>query len=169
MIQIYTGNGKGKTTAAIGLAFRALGHGKRVLMIQFMKKGGDMGEVKAARRFDKFEIIQAGRKGRIVKDTVSLKDRQLAEKGLTLALKALKSKKYELLILDELNVAVEFGLLKYQQVEETLKNRTESQEVIITGRYACPEILKIADLVSEVKELKHYYKNGITARAGIEY
>ena len=169
MLQVYTGNGKGKTTAALGQAFRALGHKKRVLLIQFMKRGKDFGELKAAQRFSKFEILQAGRRGWVNRDSISSKDRQSAQKGLEAAKKAIKSKKYDLIILDELNVAVDFGLVKVQQIKEILKNRPQTAEVIITGRGAHPEILKIADLVSEIRELKHYYKKGILSRAGIEY
>lgn len=169
MVQVYTGNGKGKTTAAMGAAFRALGQNRRVFLIQFMKKGKDLGEIKAGQRFSKFKVLQAGRVGWVIKNKVSLKDKQLAQKGLTAARKAIESKKYDLIILDELNVAVEFGLLKPEQVKETLRNRPETTEIIITGRNAHPEILKIADLVSEIKALKHYYQKGVMARAGIEY
>ena len=180
MVHVYTGNGKGKTSAAVGLAFRALGWGKRVFLIQFMKKGKDLGEIKAARRFNKFKILQAGpvrakisngavRKRWTTRDTVCLKDKQLAQDGLGAARKAIRSKKYDLIILDELNVALDFGLLQVQQVKEILKNRPKCVEIVITGRCAHPEILEIADLVSEIRELKHYYKKGIPARAGIEY
>jgi len=169
MVQVYTGNGKGKTTAALGLAFRALGHGKKVLLIQFMKKDKNLGEIKAARRFAKFRILQVGREGWVEKDTLALKDRQLAQEGLRSARRAIESEEYRLVILDELNVAVNFGLVKLHHVKEILENKPTSVEIVITGRDAHPEILEIADLVSEVRELKHYYKKGITARAGIEY
>ncbi len=169
MIQVYTGSGKGKTTAALGLAFRALGHGKRVFLIQFIKSGKNSGEIKAAQRFKKLEILQVGRKGWLRKGLVTLRDKQLAEKGLRAAQKALKDKRYDLIILDELNVAIDYNLLQLQQVKEVLKNSPENVELVITGRDAPAEILEIADLVSEIKELKHYYKKGITARAGIEY
>ncbi len=181
MVQIYTGSGKGKTTAALGLAFRALGHGKKVLLIQFMKKGKGFGEIKAARRFNNFRILQtgslkykalskkAGKKGWPGKDTLSSKAGQLAQRGLAAAQKALEENEYDIIILDELNVALEFGLLQSREVTEILKNKPKHAEVVITGRYAHPEILEIADLVSEVRELKHYYKKGITARVGIEY
>ena len=169
MIQVYTGNGKGKTTAALGQAFRALGHGKRVFLIQFMKKGKDFGEIKAARRFNKFKVLQAGRGNRIRKDAPNLKDKQLAEFGLRAACKAIESKKFDLIILDELNIALDFGLLKVQEVKEILRHNLGPLEIIVTGRGVHPEILKIADLVSEIRELKHYYRKGITARKGIEY
>ena len=169
MLQVYTGTGKGKTTAALGLAFRALGQGSRVFLIQFMKKSADSGEVKAARRFKKLKVLQAGREGCVKKGRVSLKDKQFAQRGLDAARRALESKKYDLLILDELNVAVNYNLLCLQEVKEILNNRPKKTELVITGRYAHPEILKVADLVSEIREVKHYYKKGISQRAGIEY
>lgn len=168
-IQVYTGSGKGKTTAALGLAFRALGHGKKVLLIQFMKKGQGLGEIKAAQRFPEFKILQAGRSGWVRKGQASLQDKRLARKGWKAARKAIKTQKYDLLILDELNVAIDYGLLQLKQIKEVMKNRPKNIEVVITGRYAHPEILEMADLVSEVRARKHYYKKGITARAGIEY
>lgn len=168
-LHLYTGCGKGKTTAALGLAFRALGHGRRVFLIQFLKKGGYFGEIKAARRFDKFKILQTGRKGWVVRDKLSLKDKQLAQKGLRLAAQAIASKKYDLVILDELNLTLHFGLLAIQEVKEILKMRSAKVEVVITGREAHPEIMKMADLISEIKEVKHYYRKGTPARKGIEY
>lgn len=170
MIQIYTGNGKGKTTAALGLAFRALGHSRSVFLLQFMKKGKDSGELKAARRFKKLKILQAGRLGWITdRKSVSSEDSQLAQKGLAAAQRAIQSKKYDLIILDELNVAIDLGLLSVQRVKEVLVERPEATEIVITGRGVHPEILKLADLASEVRELKHYYHEGISARAGTEY
>jgi len=169
MIQVYTGSGKGKTTMSLGLALRALGQGKRVFLIQFLKKGRDCGEIKAARRFSKFKILQAGRKGWAKKDNVSLKDKQCAQKGLCAAQAAIEEKNYDLVILDELTIAVDFGHLQLKEVKKILKAAPESLEIVVTGRDAHPEILKLASLVSEIKEIKHYYKKGIVARVGIEY
>lgn len=168
-VQVYTGCGKGKTTAALGLALRALGHGKRVLLIQFLKKGGHFGEIKAARRFNRFKILQTGRSGWVSRRKISREDKKLAEEGLAKAQRALKDKKYDLIILDELNPCVHFGLLRAQQVKQVLKERSANVEIVITGRYADQEILRLADLISEIKELKHYYKKGVIARKGIEY
>ncbi|UCB56537.1 MAG: cob(I)yrinic acid a,c-diamide adenosyltransferase [Candidatus Omnitrophota bacterium] len=169
MLQVYTGNGKGKTTAAIGLALRALGQGRRVFLVQFMKEGKDLGEIKALRRFRKIKILQAGSGERICRESVSLKDKQLAQKGLAASQEAIESDKYDLVILDEANVALNFGLFKLGELKKILKNRPQRLEIVLTGRDAHPEILEIADLVSDIKELKHYYKSGIVARAGIEY
>jgi len=169
MLQVYTGTGKGKTTAALGLAFRALGHKKRVFLLQFMKKGTRSGELRAARKFKNLKVAQAGQKKWAQKGKVTAKEKQLARKGLEVARQALESEKYDLVILDELNVALDYDLLKLEEVKEILKSRPHHVEVVITGRYAHPDILEMADLVSEVRELKHYYENGITQRAGIEY
>lgn len=182
MLQVYTGNGKGKTTAALGLAFRAIGQNKRVFLIQFMKKGKDLGEIKAAQRLPGLKVLQTGQspypplsstKGRatcwIRKNRITLKDKQSAQKGLRIAQKAIIRNKYNIIILDELNVAVQFGLVTIAQVIKVLQNRPENLELIITGRDAHPELIAIADLVSEMKELKHYYRKGILAREGIEY
>ncbi len=169
MVQVYTGMGKGKTTAALGLAFRALGKGKRVLLVQFMKHGRRLGEVQAAKKFKQFKILQSGSRRWIQRGKLAARDKQLAQKGLTSAQKAINSCKYDLVILDELNVALEFGLIRLQQVKQLLASRAPGVELVITGRYAHPEILTRADLVSEIREVKHYYQKGITQRAGIEY
>jgi cob(I)alamin adenosyltransferase len=169
MVHLYTGMGKGKTTAALGLAFRALGQNRRVLLIQFMKKGSSFGECKAAKRFPKFKILQTGDGSWVRKDGSSAKDRQLAQKGLSSARKAIASNRYDLIILDELNVCVDYGLIEAGQVKQILKDKPRELEIVITGRHAHPQIIKGADLVSEIKEIKHYYKKGLTARKGIEY
>ena len=169
MVQVYTGMGKGKTTAALGLAFRALGQGKKVLLVQFMKQGRQLGEVKAAGKFKQFKILQSGSRGWVKKGSLALKDKQLAQKGLSQAQKAINSRKYDLVILDELNVVLEFGLVRLKEVKQLLALRPAGVELVITGRHAHPEILASADLVSEIREVKHYYQKGITQRAGIEY
>lgn len=169
MVHVYTGMGKGKTTAALGLAFRAVGQGRRVFLVQFMKKGSEFGEIKAAKRFNKFKILQAGRKGWVKRGALTPKDKQVAQKGISCARKAIASEKFDLIILDELNVALDFGLVGLAQVKQMLKSKPKGLELVITGRCAHPEILRSADLVSEIKEIKHYYKKGIIHRAGIEY
>ncbi|MFC1631309.1 cob(I)yrinic acid a,c-diamide adenosyltransferase [Candidatus Omnitrophota bacterium] len=168
-IQVYTGTGKGKTTAALGLAFRALGQNKNVLLIQFLKQGNHLGELKAARRFKRFKIVQTGRKKDPNSCRVNAKDKQLAQKGLARAQTAIKSGTYDLIILDELNPAVYFKLIKPEQVLAMLKHKPAATELVITGRYADRQLVEIADLVSEIKEIKHYYNSGLIARPGIEY
>ncbi|MEO0136613.1 MAG: cob(I)yrinic acid a,c-diamide adenosyltransferase [candidate division WOR-3 bacterium] len=169
MIQIYTGNGKGKTTAALGLALRALGHGRRVLMIQFMKGRINYGELKAARFLKNFEIEQYGRPDFVDRDHPAKIDIELAKKGLERAKEAIKSRKYDIIILDELNVALDYGLISIKEVLELIKKIPKKTELIITGRYM-PEILGThADLISEIVEVKHYFQKGIRARKGIDY
>ncbi len=169
MIQIYTGNGKGKTTAALGLALRAVGHKKRVLMIQFMKGKINYGELKAARQLKNFEIEQFGRSSFVDRDNPAPIDRRLAQKGFERAKEAVKSKRYDIIILDELNVALDYGLISLNDVIEFLKTIPKKTELVITGRYMPEELIPYADLVSEIREVKHYFQKGIKARKGIEY
>jgi len=166
MIEVYTGNGKGKTTAALGLAFRAVGQGLRVCMIQFMK-AHKYGEVKASKSLPNFELVQFGRKEFVSKKNPEKIDVELARKGLANAKEIIGSKKYDMVILDEINVAIDFRLIPVEEVIELIKD--QSAEIILTGRYADDRIIKIADYVSEIKEIKHPYKKGETARKGIEY
>ena len=169
-IQVYTGEGKGKTTAAIGAAIRALGHGKKVFMVQFMKANQKYGEIFVANKIKDFIILPYGRKCFINKScNITRKDRKLAQLGFSKTKEVASSNKYDILILDELNVAVDFGLLNVKDVLEFLKTKPEKLEIIITGRNAHPEIIRISDLVSEIKEVKHYYKKNIKVRKGIEY
>jgi cob(I)alamin adenosyltransferase len=170
MLQIYTGQGKGKTTAALGLALRAVGAGKKVLLIQFLKDG-QSSELKAIRRIAKREIkIKVfGKKGFINKDDLSKQDFDLAEKGFAFFQKAVRSGKYNLIILDEVNVAVSLGLLKKEDFISFIKKVSGRIEIILTGRQADPGIVRLADLVTEMKEIKHYFNKGLKARKGIEY
>jgi len=169
MIQIYTGNGKGKTTAALGLALRAVGHGKRVIMIQFMKGKINYGELKAVRYLKNFKIEQFGRSDFVDRDNPAKIDIELAKKGFERAKQVIKSKKYDIVILDELNVAVDYGLIPVKEVLELLKKIPRKMEIIITGRYIPEEFKKNADLISEICEVKHYFQKGVKARKGIEY
>ena len=169
LVQVYTGSGKGKTTASLGLALRACGHGWKVLMICFMKGGSDYGEVRISKKIPNFELIQSGLPTFVKKDAPSEEDIRLARQGFELAKKALKSKKYDLVILDEINVAVDYSLISLEDVLELVKNKPEDVELVLTGRHAHPRLVKIADLVSEILEIKHPYQEGIQAREGIEY
>ncbi|MEO0126584.1 MAG: cob(I)yrinic acid a,c-diamide adenosyltransferase [candidate division WOR-3 bacterium] len=169
MIQIYTGNGKGKTTAALGLALRAVGHGKKVIMIQFMKGKINYGELKSAKFLKTFKIEQYGRPDFVDKDHPAKIDIELAKKGFERAKELIKSKKYDIIILDELNVAVDYGLISVKEVVELLKKTPKKIEIIITGRYMPEELQDYADLISEIIEVKHYFQQGVKARKGIEY
>lgn len=169
MVEVYTGDGKGKTTAAFGLALRALGHGLKVLCIQFMKGDPNYGEVIISKRLPNFELIQSGLPTFVKKGNPSPEDLRLAKEGFEKAKKTIKDGKYDIIILDEINVAMDYGLIEIEEVEKLIKECPENIELILTGRYAPKRIIELADLVSEIKEVKHYYKRGIQARKGIEY
>ncbi len=173
MIIIFTGNGKGKTTAALGQAMRALGQGKKVLIIQFIKGGWVPGEYKFVEKFQipksKFQIIPAG-KGfvGICGDKLPFSvHKKAAQNALNLAKKATKNKKWDLIILDEINIAVNLGLIKTREVLKAL--RSSSVNVILTGRSAPKSFIQKADLVTEMKEIKHPFKKGQIAKKGIEF
>ena len=168
-IQVYTGKGKGKTTAALGLALRAAGHGMKTYIGQFLK-GHSYGELSSSNKLSPLITIkQFGRKGFIhVKENPDEEDIWRAKKGLKNCFQAMLSQKYKIIVLDEINVAVYFKLLSEKEVHEFLDQKPNGVEVILTGRYAPKSFLKRADLVTEMKEIKHYYSRGIQAREGIE-
>jgi len=167
-VQIYTGEGKGKTTAALGLALRAVGRGLTVFMVQFMKAPESSGEHFAARSLDRLLTIKPlGRQGFIIGDPTP-QDRQMALDALNEARGAMLSGQYDLVILDEVNVAVSLTLLEANELVDLIKARPDQVELILTGRNAHPEIMALADLVSEIRPLKHYFDNGVRAREGIE-
>ncbi|MBU4345830.1 MAG: cob(I)yrinic acid a,c-diamide adenosyltransferase [Candidatus Omnitrophica bacterium] len=167
MIQVYTGKGKGKTTAALGLAIRAAGAGLEVYICQFAK-GMFYNELKALKRFKNIKVAQFG--GRcFIKKIPSPKDMALARKGLRQVNKIISQKNYNMVILDEINIALKLKLVELNDVIELIKKAPKNLELILTGRGAHPAIIKLADLVSEIKDKKHYYKKGIKARKGIEF
>ena len=167
MIQVYTGNGKGKTTAALGAALRAAGAGLKVYIGQFVK-GRYYNELKALKKIKNIKVEQFGR-GCFIKKTPSQKDMDLAKKGLNKIKKIISKRIYDLIIMDEVNIALELKLLELDDIISLIKKSPKRLELILTGRYAHPKILRLADLISEVKEIKHYFKKGINARKGIEY
>lgn len=167
MIQVYTGNGKGKTTAALGLALRAAGAGLKVYIGQFVK-GKNYSELSVLRKIKNIKLEQFGRSC-FVKEAPNQKDIALAKKGFEKIKKIISKRIYDMVILDEINIALKLRLISLKEVFSLIKNIPENLELVLTGRYAHPKILKIADLVSEIKEIKHYYKKGIKARRGIEY
>ncbi|WP_088553216.1 cob(I)yrinic acid a,c-diamide adenosyltransferase [Calderihabitans maritimus] len=169
LIQIYTGNGKGKTTAALGQALRAAGHGLRVYMLQFMKGSENYGEVKISSLLPTFTIVQSGRHEFVSKENPDPIDIELAEQGLRLAREAIFSGRYDMVILDEINVALDFGLIDLERIIEIIKNKPPELDLILTGRYAPLELYELADLVSEIRDVKHHYYKGVKAREGIEY
>ncbi len=189
LVQVYTGEGKGKTTAALGLAMRAVGHGFRVHMIQFMKGRSYTGEIVSAQRLSPhLSLAQFGRGCRIssliqqgykkctgcgdcfIKDRAAgQEDMEIARIGLEQAWEYVRNKGCDLLILDEIGNALRFGLITTAQVLELIKNKPPEMELVLTGRGVPHEIFEAADLVTEMKEIKHPFKNGITSRRGIEY
>jgi len=171
-IQIYTGDGKGKTTASLGLALRALGHGWKVLVIQFTKgdSGTTYGEIASAGKFLKnLEVHQFGMDRVVYKHNVCMEDYKEAKKGWELAKQAIQSGEYQLVILDELNICVAMNMIKVSEVKDVLLNKPESLEIVLTGRYAHPELVALAHLVTEMKPIKHYFDMGVMARQGIEF
>jgi cob(I)alamin adenosyltransferase len=169
LIQVFTGDGKGKTTAALGEALRACGHGFKVLVIQFMKGDIKYGEIAIAPKIPNLEIRQFGLPTFVKKGEPSAEDLKLAREGLDYAKSEIMASSYDMVILDELNVAIDYGLLPLEEVMAMLRGRPEGVEIIITGRYAPPEILEIADMVSRIEEVKHPYQKGILGRKGIEW
>lgn len=168
-IQVYTGNGKGKTTAALGLALRAVGHGLRVLVIQFMKGEREEGEVEASKKLAPYLLIRrVGEKSFLSKEHLDEKAFEHARFGLELASRAMDERSCDILILDEIILAVDFGLVKLSDLLHLMDRKPEAMELVLTGRNACPEIVEKADLVTEMVERKHYFSKGVSAREGIE-
>ena len=166
-VQVYTGNGKGKTTAALGLALRAAGAGLRVYIAQFVK-GMAYSEHRALERFpDLITVRQFGREG-FIHDQPGPLDRDAARAGLEEVRKVLASGDYEVVILDEANIAVHFGLISVDDLLGLMDTRPPGVELVITGRRAHPAVVQHADLVTEMLEIKHYYHDGVQARQGIE-
>jgi len=169
LVQVYTGNGKGKTTAAFGQALRALGRDFRVCVIQFMK-GRKYGEfIAAEKHLPNLTIHLTGLDSFVMRENPAPVDMELACQGLELARKAVASGDYDMVILDEINVAVDFKLIPLDAVIALIQSKPTALDLILTGRYAPQEIMDLADTVSEVREIKHHYNAGIKDRAGIEY
>ena len=169
LVLVHTGNGKGKTTAAFGQALRAVGQGLRVCVIQFMK-GRKYGEFLAAERYlPNLTIHLSGLDSFVMRDKPAPVDIELARKGLDIAREAISSGNYDMVILDEINVAVDFKLIPLEEVINLIRNKPAALDLVLPGRYAAPEIMELADTVSEVREIKHHYSAGIKDRAGIEY
>jgi cob(I)alamin adenosyltransferase len=168
-IQVYTGNGKGKTTASLGLTVRAAGHGLRSVIIQFMKGWIDYGELRGAEMLSPLvELHQAGRDTFVDRKNPDPEDIRLAREGWELAKKTILEKEADIVVLDEINCAVDFGLLPVSEVLDLLQRKPDGMEIVLTGRGAPEEIIAVADLVTEMKEIKHYYNKGLDARIGVE-
>ncbi len=171
LIIVNTGNGKGKTTAALGLGLRAVGHGMKVLMLQFIKGARHTGELDAAKRLEpNFKIIQLGQgfirthKGEQTESVV-----ENARVSWDYAKQEISSGLYDIVILDEINNMIDYGLINVEDVISVLKERPKRLNVILTGRNAHDRIIELADMVTEMREVKHHYKKGIKAQKGIEF
>ncbi len=167
-VHVYTGNGKGKTTAALGLAVRAAGAGKKVFFAQFVK-GLDYAEIDAVRRYLPTIVIRQYGQGCFIVEMPTQSDIDAARNGLKEVTELLASGEYDVMVLDEACIALYYNLFSVTELLESLNKRRAETEVIVTGRYAPAELIEAADLVTEMKEIKHYYTSGVEARKGIEY
>lgn len=166
-IHLYTGNGKGKTTAAFGLALRAAGAGMKIYIAQFVK-GMHYAELDAIKRFPEIKLKQYGLDC-FIKNEPTEDDIQAARIGFEEVSAIILKNQYDMVILDEICIALYYHLFKTEELLAVLNNKPETMEIILTGRYAPPELFEIADLVTEMKEIKHYYNQGVEARKGIEF
>jgi cob(I)alamin adenosyltransferase len=166
-LQVYTGNGKGKTTAALGLSLRAAGAGLKVYIAQFLKQG-DYSEIKALERFSDVIVLEQFGLGQFIKGQPTQAEMDAARDGLEKARQALSSGGYDLVILEEANVAVAIGLFSVKDLMDIIRQRPDHVELVITGRGAAAEVIEKADLVTEMTAVKHYYDKGVQARKGIE-
>ncbi len=170
LVLVFTGDGKGKTTAALGLALRAWGQGMRVLVIQFIKADVETGELKAAARLDGLEIRPLGAGFVYPGDEQALeRHREAATAALAAGRAALEGKQHHMIVLDEIFYALGLDLVTAEQVLALLALKPEGVHLVLTGRGAPPEILARADLVTEMREIRHHYRNGVKAQQGIEY
>ncbi|OQY51593.1 MAG: cob(I)yrinic acid a,c-diamide adenosyltransferase [Desulfobacteraceae bacterium 4572_89] len=165
-VQVYTGNGKGKTTASLGLAIRAAGADLKVYIAQFLKKG-DYSEIKSLSRFDNITVEQYGM-GKFIRSNPSEEDMAAGARGYKKVCEILKQNKHDLVIVEEGNVAFMCNIFSEADLLALIDMKPENVELVITGRGAPQSLLDRADLVTEMKEIKHYYKQGVTARVGIE-
>ena len=171
-VHLITGEGPGKTTSALGISLRCLGHGMGVCIIQFLKGKNDdinFGEIKSLKRFKNLLIKQFGEGSFLQSNNINLSDVYRAKKGLKFALNKMMSKEYDLIILDEVNVAMYYGLLKIEEVLSFIKSKPHNIELILTGRNAPDQLYAVADYVVVINSLRHPFDNGVQARKGIEY
>ncbi len=169
LVQVFTGDGKGKTTAALGTVIRALGQGRKVYIVFFMKGDYPYGERRILAQLPGVDIDSFGSLDFVEPANVRPEDREQAGLALSAARRAMLSGNYDIVVLDEVNVAVVFGLIPLDKVIRLIKDRPSGVELILTGRKAAPELIKLADLVTECLKIKHPYDRGIGARKGIEY
>jgi len=166
-VQVYTGDGKGKTTAALGLSIRAAGAGLKVFIAQFLKKG-NYNEIKALKRFSDLITVEQFGSGCFIKGKPATKDIEGARKGIEKVKSIISSGNYKMVILDEANVAIKLGLFPAEDLLYIIADKPEEVEIVITGRNADQRLIEKSDLVTEMKEIKHYFQKGVKARLGIE-
>ena len=168
LIHVYTGPGKGKTQSALGLGLRAAGAGFKVYMIQFMK-GRKYSELESIKHLPNFTIVQYGRDEFVSREKPEQIDIDLAQQGFIHATEIIQTGQHDMVILDEINVAIDFNLISIKDFLNVIHKKPDHVELVCTGRYANPDLVKVADVVTEMLEIKHPYQQGIMARKGIEY
>jgi len=172
LVIVYTGKGKGKTTAALGMALRAVGHKQKICLIQFIKGSWHYGELDSLERLaPELDLIVTGKGFVGIIDDKSPKEehKKVANEAILLSKEKIESGKYDLVILDEVNYAVNLGLVDIKQVIDLIKSRPQNVNIVLTGNHAMPELIEIADLVTEMKEIKHPFQSGIKAKKGIDF
>jgi len=169
LVQVYTGNGKGKTTAAFGAALRAVGRGFKVSVIQFIKGGFDYGELHSLKHIPNLKLTAFGRGRFITESPPSQEDVELARQAFKLAKDVVQNGRYDMVILDEINVVLNLKMIDINEVVKLIKNKPEHVELILTGRCAPAQIIELADLVTEMREVKHPFTKGVPPREGIEH
>lgn len=169
MVQVFTGNGKGKTSAALGMVLRAVGHDLKVFVVFFMKGKYPYGEFSTLAKLPNVDVASFGFKCLTDRSNIKSEEVEQAKMALSAAREAMLSGNYDLVVLDEVNVAVDYKLLELDEVVRLIQEKPENVELVLTGRYAHPKLIELADLATEMVKLKHPYDKGITARKGIEY
>ncbi len=172
LVIVYTGKGKGKTTAALGMAIRAIGYGHKTCMIQFIKGSWHYGEMDASKRLEPdFELIAVGKGFVGILDDTSPKDehKKIAQEAIRISKEKIHSGNYQIVILDEINYAIKLGLVDVNDVIDLIKNKPQKLNLVLTGNYANQQIIKISDLVTEMREIKHPFQLGIKAKKGIDF
>ncbi len=172
LVIVYTGGGKGKTTAALGMALRAVGHNQKICIIQFIKGSWHYGELNSLKRLEpEVELITMGKGFVGIIDDKSPREEheKIAKEGIKVSKEKIQSKKYDTIILDEVNYAVNLGLIELNDVLDLIKTKPSELNLVLTGNHAKPEIIEAADLVTEMREIKHPFKSGIKAKKGIDF
>ncbi len=169
LVQVFTGTGKGKTTAALGTVLRAAGHGLKIYIVFFMKGDYERGEFKALTQFPNVEVSRSGFRKFIDPAHVTLEEKKEAGRALATAREVITGGNYDLVVLDELSIAVAYGLVGLDEVIQLIQDKPPHVELIITGRYADKQLIEMADLVTEMVKIKHPLDQGVKARKGIEY